>query len=125
MALQVQRDVYQTYLQRCHDEIDGPVINCHVSRANDPGRDNIIMIAEKITTPKEDYFYEYPCYILYCKNTKTVYCQRLWFRAQYSHHSFVVEGLNHANSTHAVNHFFSILQIYKDSQFSNTKIEKF
>ena len=62
VALQAQRDVCQTQLQSYQDQIHDLIINCHVSRANDPGKDNIVMIIEKNTTPEEDEFYEYPYY---------------------------------------------------------------
>ena len=55
MALQAQRDVYQAQV---HDLI----INRHVPSAKDPGKDNIVMIIEKNTTPEEDEFYEDPFY---------------------------------------------------------------
>ena len=60
VALQVQRDVYQAWLQGCQDQICDLIINRHVSRANDPGKYNIVMIFEKNTTPEEDEFDEYP-----------------------------------------------------------------
>ena len=63
MALQAQRDVYQAQLQRCQDQIRDLIINRHVPRANDPGKDNIVVIIEKNTAPKEDEFYEYSYYI--------------------------------------------------------------
>ena len=52
VTLQVQRDVYRTQLQRCLDQIHDFIINRHVPRANDPGKDNIAMIFEKNTTPE-------------------------------------------------------------------------
>ena len=54
MALQAQRDVYHAQLQKCQDQIRDPIINRHVPRAKDPGKDNIVMIIEKITAPEED-----------------------------------------------------------------------
>ena len=55
VALQAQRDVYQAKLQRCQDQIRDLVINRHVPRGNGPGKDNIVMIIEKNTTPEEFY----------------------------------------------------------------------
>ena len=63
MALQAQRDVYQGQLQRCQDQIYDLIINRHVPPANDPGKENNVMIIEKNTASKEDEFYEYPYYI--------------------------------------------------------------
>ena len=60
VVLQAQKDVYQAQLQRCLDQIRDLIINCHVPRANDPGKDNIAMVIEKNTAPEEDEFYELP-----------------------------------------------------------------
>ena len=40
-----------------------PYYQSSCSRANDPGKDNIVMIIEKNTVPEEDKFYEYCYYI--------------------------------------------------------------
>ena len=63
VALQAQRDVYQSHLLRCQDQIRDLIINHYVPRANDPGKDNTVVINEKNTAPKEDKFYEYPYHI--------------------------------------------------------------
>lgn len=60
MALQAQQNVYRTLLQRCQDQIHGLIIIRHVPRANDPGKDKIVLIIEKTTTPEEDELYVYP-----------------------------------------------------------------
>ena len=57
VALPVQRDVYQAQLQRCQNIITH-LNTCYVDRANDPGKDNIVMVIEKNNTPEEDQFYE-------------------------------------------------------------------
>ena len=56
MGLQGQRNVYQTKLQRCQDQMHGRITNEHVPCANDPGRVNIVTIIEKNITPEEDEF---------------------------------------------------------------------
>ena len=56
VALQAQRDVYQA-------QVRDLIINRHVPRAKHPGKDNIVMIIEKNTTPEKDEFYEYLYYI--------------------------------------------------------------
>ena len=61
VALQALRDVYQAQLQRCQDQIRDLIINCHVPRTSDPGKNNIVMIIEKNTAPEEDEIYENPC----------------------------------------------------------------
>ena len=63
MALQEQRDVYQAQLQIFQDQICDHIVNRHVPRANNPGKDNIVMIIEEKIAPYEDEFYEYPYYI--------------------------------------------------------------
>ena len=78
VTLQAQRDVYQAKLQRCQDQIRDLVINRHVPRGNDPGKDNIVMIIEKNTTPEE--FYEYPYYITRIQPQFTT-PKTGWFRA--------------------------------------------
>ena len=102
VALQAQRDVYQTQLQRFQDQIHDLIINCQVPRANDPGKDNIVMIIEKNTTPEEDEFYEYPYYIER-NQRRFINTKRRWFRAQYPHHRFIAEKLGNANNIHAFN----------------------
>ena len=62
VALQAQRDVYQAQLQRCQDLITH-LTTRYVDHAKDPGKDNIVMIIEKNSTPQEDEFYEYLYYI--------------------------------------------------------------
>ena len=79
MALQAQRDVYQAQLQRCQDQIRDLIINRHVPRANDPGKDNIVVIIEKNTAPKEDEFYEYSYYIARIQR-QFISTKRRWLR---------------------------------------------
>ena len=62
MALQAQKDIYKEQLQKCQDIITHPRTR-YVDHANDPGKDNIVMIIDKNTAPEEDEFYEYPYYI--------------------------------------------------------------
>ena len=63
VVLQAQQNIYQTQLQRCQNQLHDIIFNCNVSRGNDPGKDSIVMLIEKKTTPKEEEFYEYPYYI--------------------------------------------------------------
>ena len=55
MALQVQRDVYKDQLQKCQDIITH-LRTRYVDHAEYPGKNSIVMIIEKNTTPKEDEF---------------------------------------------------------------------
>ena len=52
-VLQAQRDVYEDQLQKCQDIINH-LNTRHVPDANDPGKDNIVMIIDKNATPEED-----------------------------------------------------------------------
>ena len=62
VALQVQRDVYQAQLEKFQGQVRDLIIKRHVLLANDPGKDNIVMIIEKNTVS-----------LLYYENTATVY----------------------------------------------------
>ena len=95
VALQVERDVYQA-------QVRDLIINRHVPRAKDPGKDNIVMIIEKNTAPEEDEFYEYPYYIARIQR-RFININRRWFKAQYPHHRFVIEEMDNANSVHTFN----------------------
>ena len=103
VALQAQRDVYKDQLQKCHD-INTHLRTCHVPHGKDPGKDNIVMIIEKNTAPEEDEFYEYPYYIARIQR-RFINTKKRWFKAQYSHHRFIIEELDNANSIHAFNRF--------------------
>ena len=59
--MQAQSDVYKDQLQKYQDFITH--LKTHVPHANDPGKDNIVMIIEKNMSRKVDECYEYPYYI--------------------------------------------------------------
>ena len=101
VALQAQRDVYQTQLKKCQDTIIH-LKTCYVDHARDPGKDNIVMIIEENNTPEQDEFYEYPYYIARIQR-RFITLKRRWFRAQHPHYRFIIEELDNANSIHAFN----------------------
>lgn len=68
-VFQPQQDIYQTQLHRLQDQILDLNSNCHVSRTNDPGKDNTIMIIEKNTNPEE-------ISLLYHEDERTVCYQK-------------------------------------------------
>ena len=103
VVLQAQRDVYQAELQKCQDTIIH-LKTRYVDHERVPGKDNIVMITEKNTTPEENQFYEYPYYIARTQR-RFITTKRRWFRAQYPHHRFIIEELDNANSIHAFNWF--------------------
>ena len=61
VALQAQKVVYQAELQKCEDIITHLKIR-YVPHAGDPGKDNIIIIVRKHTTPANDKFHDLPYY---------------------------------------------------------------
>ena len=73
VALQAQRDVYESQLQKCQDRIQDLMQNRHVPKAEDRGLDTIVMIIEKNSTPEQDEFYEYPYYIARIQKTLCSY----------------------------------------------------
>ena len=69
-----------------------------------PDKGNIVTIIEKNTSPEEDEFYEYPYYTARIQG-QFINTKKRWFKAQYSHHRFITEGLENANSIHAFYRF--------------------
>ena len=61
VALQAQKVAYQAELQKCEDIITH-LKTCYVTHAGDPGKDNIIIIVRKHTTPANDKFHDLPYY---------------------------------------------------------------
>ena len=103
VALQAQKDVYKIQLQKCQGIITH-LKKRYVSHAMDPGKDNIVMIIEKNTTPKENEFYEYPYYITRIQQ-RFIGTKIRWFKAQYPGHRFKMEEQDNANGTHVFNRF--------------------
>ena len=95
------RSLYKEQLQKCQDII-GRLKKRYVPRAKDPGKDNIVMIIEKNTTPEEDEFYEYP-YEISRIQRRFIGTRIRWFKAQYRHHRFIMKELDNANGIHAFN----------------------
>ena len=62
VALQAQKDVYKEQLQKCQDTI-AHLKTRYVPHARDPGKDNIIIIIRKHTTPVKDKFHDLLYYI--------------------------------------------------------------
>ena len=103
VGLQAQKDVYKDQLQKCQDIISY-LRTRFVPNAKDTGKDNIVMIIEKNTTPEEDEFYEYPHYFARIQR-RFVGTKIRWFKAQYPHHRFIMKELDNANSILAFNRF--------------------
>ena len=62
VALQAQRDVYQTQLQKCQDTIIHLKTRC-VPHARDPGKNKNIIIVLKHATPAGDKFHNLAFYV--------------------------------------------------------------
>ena len=102
VALQAQRDVYQAELQRCQDTITHLRARC-VDHARGPGKDNIIIIVRKHTTPANDKFYDFPYYIARIQRRKS-FVKLRWFDKHFADHKVIVE-IDNPNSIHAFNRF--------------------
>ena len=77
VALQAQRDMYQTQTQRCQDTITH-LRTRYVDHARDPGKDNIIIILQKHTTSANDKFHDLPYYNARIQRCKR-YVKLRWF----------------------------------------------
>ena len=88
VSLQAQGDVYQAHLQRCQDQIHEFIIN---HRANDSGKDNIVMSSGKTPRLKKMSFMSIPTILRGRIQRRFINTKRRWFRAQYPHHRFIVE----------------------------------
>ena len=79
VTLQAQRDVYKYQLQKCQGIITH-LRTRYLDHAKDLGKDNIVMIIEKNSAPKEDEFYDYPYYIARIQR-RFINTKRRWFKA--------------------------------------------
>ena len=102
VALQAQRDVYQAQLQRCQDTIIHLRMH-YVPHARDLGKDNIIIIVLKHTTPANDKYHDLPYYVARIQQHKR-YVKLRWFDRQFSDHEVIVE-IHNPNRIHAFNRF--------------------
>ena len=76
----------------------------YVFHAEDPGKDNIVMIIKKNSTPNEDEFFDYP-YCIARIQRRYISSKKRWFKAQYPHHRFIKKELDNTNSIHSFNWF--------------------
>ena len=100
VALQAQRDMHQAQLERCQDTIMH-LRTCYVDHVRDPGKDNIIIILRKNTTPA--MFHDLPYYIARIEQRKR-YIKLRGFDQHFPDHEVIVE-ISNPNSTHAFNWF--------------------
>ena len=102
VALQAQRDVYQAELQKCQDTITHLKTN-YVPHARDLGKDNIIIIVRKHTTPANDKLHDSPYYVARIQRRKR-YVKLRWFDQHFPDHKVIVE-IGNPNSIHSFNRF--------------------
>ena len=69
VALQAQRDVCQTRLQKCQPTIIR-LKTRYVDHVRDPGKDRITIIVWKHTGPANDKFYDLPYYVTRIQRSK-------------------------------------------------------
>ena len=99
MALQTQRDVISRYhrLTRYHPK------TLYVPHAENPGKDNIIIIVRKHTTSVNDKFHDLPYYYMRIQRRKR-YVRLRWLDRHFPDHEVIVE-IDNPNSIHAFNRF--------------------
>ena len=102
VSLQAQKNVYQAELQRCQDSITH-LKKRYVPHARDPGKDNIIIIVRKQTTPANDKIHDLPYYFARIQRCKR-YVKLSWFDQHFPDHEVIVETDN-PNSIHVFNRF--------------------
>ena len=102
VALQAQRDVYQTQLQKCQDTIIHLKTRC-VPHARDPGKNKNIIIVLKHATPAGDKFHNLAFYVARIQWRKR-YVKLRWFDQHFPDHEVIVE-IDNPNSIHAFNRF--------------------
>ena len=100
VALQTQRDVFQTQLQQCENTITHLRAR-YVDHARDSGKDSIIIIARKHTTSPNDKYHDLPYYVSRIQRPKM--CVKLrWLNRHFPDHEIIVE-IGSPNSIRAFN----------------------
>ena len=102
VVLQAQKDVYQDELQKCQDIITH-LETRYVPHAKNSGKDNIIIIVRKHTTPANDKFHGLPYYVARIQRRKR-FVELRWFYRHFPDHEIIVE-IDNPNSIHAFNRF--------------------
>ena len=102
VALQAQRDVYQTQLQQCEDTITHLRAR-YEDHARDPGKDNIIIIARKHTISTSYKYHDLPYYVCRIQRRKR-YEKLRWLNRHFPDHEVIVK-IDTPNNIHAFNRF--------------------
>ena len=99
VALQAQRDVYKAEVQRCQDTIIN-IRKRYVPYAMDPGKDNILTIKCKHTTPDNDIILR--GYYIARIQRRNRHVRLRWLDRHFPNHEVIVE-IDNPNSIHAFN----------------------
>ena len=102
MALQAQRDVYQAELEKCQDTITH-LKTPYVPHARNLGKENIIIIGRKHTTPVKDKYHDLSYYVARIQRRKR-YVKLKWFDRHFPDREVIVE-IDNLNSIHTFNRF--------------------
>ena len=102
MALQAQRDVYQSQLQRLQDTIIH-LRTHYVNHARDPTKDNIIITVRKQIRSAQDNYHDLPYYVSRIQQRKR-YVKLRWFDRHCPYHEVIVE-IDSLNSMNPFNRF--------------------
>ena len=102
VVLQAQKGVYQAELQKYQDIITH-LETRYVPHAKNPGKDNIVIIVRKHTTPANDKYDGLPYYVARIQRRKR-YVKLRWFDRHFPDHEIIVE-IDNPNSIHTFNRF--------------------
>ena len=102
MALQAQRDVYQSQLQRFQDTIIH-LRTHYVNHERDPTKDNIIITVRKQIRSAQDNYHDLPYYVSRIQQRKR-YVKLRWFDRHCPYHEVIVE-IDSLNSMNPFNRF--------------------
>ena len=102
MALQAQRDVYQSQLQRFQDTIIH-LRTHYVNHARDPTKDNIIITVRKQIRSAQDNYHDLSYYVSRIQQRKR-YVKLRWFDRHCPYHEVIVE-IDSLNSMNPFNRF--------------------
>jgi len=89
---------------RAKDQEIATLYDRHVPNAQDPGKDNIVIIIRKNTEPENDEFFEYPYYIARIQRRYEA-SKRRFFDANFPNHETILNAVDNANSVHVFNRF--------------------
>ena len=99
-GLQGEITAYQAQLQVSQNRIT-ELVERYVDYCRNPGKDNIVIIVRKHTTPKNAKYHNFPYYISRIQRHKR-YVKLQWLERHFPDHEVIVE-IDNPNSIHAFN----------------------